>query len=168
MIPKSGNGFSAKIMRQNKIMRIAAVVVLVAWITTPATASASTEEVFRAFDLFGSWSDDCAQPASPEHPRVSILIPSPGLVIETHELGAEYETNRYRVLSAERISATRLSVEVIFRPDTPKEERQKLEFLIRNGTRRTMFNQPQGGPVRVKNGIAVAVGLKTPVMTKCE
>jgi hypothetical protein len=149
-------------------MRIAAFVGLVALFISPAAASPSTEEVFRAFELFGSWSDNCAQPASPEHPRVTILTPSPGLVIETHELGAEYETNRYSVLSAERISATRLRVDVIFRPGTPNEERQKLEFLMRNGTRRTMFNQPPGGAVQVKNGVAVAVGVKTPVLKKCE
>jgi hypothetical protein len=149
-------------------MRIAAFIVFVAFAIVPAAASPSTEELFRAFDLFGSWSDDCTQPASPEHPRITVIMPSPGLVLETHDLGADYETNRYSVLSAERISATRLTVNVIFQPGAPNEERQKLEFLVRNGTRRTMFNQPQGGAVRVRNGVAVAAGLKTPVLTKCE
>jgi len=149
-------------------MRIAALVVFVALTISPAAASPSTDELFRAFDLFGGWSDDCAQPDSPEHPRVTILMPSPGLVLESHDLGADYETNRYGVLSAERISATRLSVDVIFQPGSPNEERQKLEFLVRNGTRRTMFNQPQGGAVRVKNGVALALHVKTPVLNKCE
>lgn len=149
-------------------MRIAAFIVFIAFAIVPAAASPSTEELFRAFDLFGSWSDDCTQPASPEHPRITVIMPSPGLVLETHDLGADYETNRYSVLSAERISAMRLTVNVIFQPGAPNEERQKLEFLVRNGTRRTMFNQPQGGAVRVRNGVAVAAGLKTPVLTKCE
>jgi hypothetical protein len=149
-------------------MRIAASALAIVLIVLPAAASPSTEEVFRAFDLFGSWSDDCTQPASPEHPRITVIMPSPSLVLETHDLGASYEINRYSVLSAERISATHLSVQVIFQPGAQNEERQKLEFLIRNGTRRTMFNQPQGGAIRVKNGVAVAVGVKTPVLTKCE
>ena len=149
-------------------MRIAAFIVLVAFAIVPAAASPSTEELFRAFDLFGSWSDDCTQPAAPDHPRVNIIMPSPGLVMESHDLGADFETNRYSVLSAERISATRLAVAVIFQPGAPNEERQKLEFLVRNGTRRTMFNQPEGGAARVKNGIAVARHVKTPVLKKCE
>jgi len=149
-------------------MRIAAFVVLVVFAIVPAAASPSTEEVFRTFDLFGSWSDDCTQPASPEHPRITVIVPSPGLVLETHDLGANYETNRYSVLSAERVSATRLTVNVIFQPGAANEERQKLEILVRNSTRRTIFNQPQGGAIRVKNGVAVAAGLKTPVLTKCE
>ena len=57
---------------------------------------------------------------------------------------------------------------VIFQPGAQGEERQKLVFLIRNGTRRTMFNQPDGGAVRVKDGIALAHGIKTPVLKKCE
>jgi hypothetical protein len=149
-------------------MQIAASILAFVLFILPAAASPSTEEVFRTLDLFGSWSDDCSQPVSPKHPRITVIMPSPGLVLETHDLGADYETNRYSVLSAERISATRLALEVIFQPGAPNEERQKLEFLVRNGTRRTMFNQPQGGAVRVRNGVAVAAGLKTPVLTKCE
>jgi hypothetical protein len=149
-------------------MRIAAGILAALVTILPAAASPSTEEVFRSFDLFGSWSDDCELPASPEHPHITVIMPSPGLVLESHDLGADYETNRYSVLSAERISATRLSVEVIFQPGAQNEEGQKLEFLVRNGTRRTMLNQPQGGAVRVKNGIALAHHIKTPVLTKCE
>jgi hypothetical protein len=61
-----------------------------------------------------------------------------------------------------------LSVEVIFRPGAQNEERQKLVFLIRNGTRRTMFNQPDGGEVRVKDGVALAHRIRTPVLKKCD
>ena len=31
-----------------------------------------------------------------------------------------------------------------------------------------MFNQPEGGAVRVKDGIALARGGKTPVLRKCD
>ena len=41
-------------------------------------------------------------------------------------------------------------------------------FLVRKNTRRTMFNQPDGGDVRVKDGIVLASGGKTPVLKKCE
>lgn len=150
-------------------MRIAAFVVLaVVAVILPAAASSSTEEIFRAFDLFGTWSDDCTQQASPEHPRITIVARSPDVVIESHDVGADYETNRYSVLSAERISATRLAVEVIFQPGAQNEQRQRLEFFIRSGTRRTMFNQPEGDAVRVKNGVALAHHIKTPVLKKCE
>jgi hypothetical protein len=48
------------------------------------------------------------------------------------------------------------------------EERQKLVFLVRDNTRRTMFNEGDGGTVRVKDGIALARGSKTPLLRKCE
>jgi hypothetical protein len=90
------------------------------------------------------------------------------VVIEDHDLGADYALNRYSVLAAQRITAERLSVDVIFQPGFSGEEHQKLEFLVHNDTRRTMFNQSEGGPVRVKGGIALARGSKTPVLRKCE
>jgi len=148
-------------------MRLAAIVVLVLVTLLPATASASVEELFRAFDMFGNWARDCNQPATPENPHVTITMPSSGLVLEDYGLGPDFEANRYSVLSAEKLSATRLSVAVIFQPGTPDEERQKLEFVIRNGTRRTMFNQPEGGAVRVKDGIALPFHVKTPLLKKC-
>jgi hypothetical protein len=47
------------------------------------------------------------------------------------------------------------------------EERQKLVFAVRANTRRTLFNQTNGGAVRVKDGIALARGSKTPLLQKC-
>ena len=161
-------------------MRIAAVCVFVAALATPAAAGdepghvpgtaahLSIEEVFQQFGLLGDWAADCKQPASPANPHVSITAPSPGLVLENHDLGPDYATNRYSVLSAERLSATQLAVEVIFQPGREGEERQKLIFLIHGHTRRTMINQPDGGAVRVKDGIALAHGTKTPLLRKCE
>jgi hypothetical protein len=152
-----------------KVMRIVAVLVLAALSAASAAATTPTvEELFQQFGLFGNWAGDCKQPATQANPHVSITNPSAGLVIESHDLGADFAINRYSVLQATRISDARLSVQVIFQPGTDVEERQMLEFLIGEGTRRTMFNQPIGGPVRVKDGIAVARGSKTPVLKKCE
>jgi hypothetical protein len=149
------------------LMRIAAVMVLAATMMSAARA-APVDELFRQFGLFGSWATDCAQPASPGNPHVSITLLSPGLVLESHDLGPDYTLNRYSILSAERLSADELAVEVIFQPGSEGEERQKLIFRVRDGTRRTLFNQAQDGPVRVKDGIALANGSKTPVLNKCE
>jgi hypothetical protein len=150
-------------------MRIAVGIVLAVLTAMPAAATVpSVEDLFQQFGLFGNWATDCNQPATPTNPHVSITLPSPGLVQEDHDLGPDYAVNRYSVLSAARISDTRLSVKVIFQPGSAIEERQTLEFLIREGTRRTMFNEPAGGAVRVKDGIALAHNIRTPVLNKCD
>jgi hypothetical protein len=150
-------------------MRIAAVLVLAAATAMPAAAAAASADVlFQQFGLFGTWAIDCQQPAAPANPHVSITTPSVGLVVEEHDLGPNYATNHYSILSAEQSSTEQLSVAVIFQPGAEGEERQKLTFLIRKGTRRTLFNQPDGGAVRVKNGIVLANGSKTPVLNKCD
>ncbi len=146
-------------------MRLVAVLVFVA---ATSAAAAPVDTLFQEFGLFGTWAPDCKQPATPANPHVSITIPSPGLVREEHDLGPNYTVNHYSMLSAERLSADELSVEVIFQPGTETEEHQKLVFQVRKDTRRTMFNQPQDGPVRVKDGIVLARGAKTPVLNKCE
>lgn len=135
--------------------------------SSSAAAGPSTEDLFRQFDLLGNWAIDCKQPAAPANPHVRILISSPGTVLEEHDLGGEFSVNHYSILSATRLSSERLSVEVNFQPSDGEEQRQKLILLIRKATRRTMFNQPDGGEVRVKDGIALAHGVKTPVLRKC-
>jgi len=150
-------------------MRITALIVLAAATVMPdAAKAASTEELFQEFGLFGIWAADCQQAASPANPHVSITSPSAGLVLENHDIGPVYAINRYSVLAAERLSAERLSVDVIFQPGAEGEERQKLVFRIRDGTRRTLFNQPDGGAARVKDGVAVANRGRTPLLRKCE
>jgi len=149
------------------VMRFAAVLVFAA-ATAVSVHAAPADVLFRDFGLFGTWASDCQAPASPGNPHVSITAPSPGEVLEEHSLGADYEVNRYSIVSAERLSADELSVELIFQPGTDAEERQKLVFLVRDNTRRTMFNQAEGGPVRVKDGIALARGSNTPVLKRCE
>ena len=121
-------------------MRLVAVLVFAA--ATASAAAAPVDTLFQDFGLFGTWAPDCKLPAAPANPHVSITTPSPGLVREDHDLGPNYTVNHYSMLSAERMSADELSVEVIFQPGTEIEERQKLVFQVRKDTRRTMFNQP--------------------------
>lgn len=150
-------------------MRLVAVLLVVAsFLVSPDAGATSVEEVFQKFGLFGTWAADCNKPATPENPRVSITMPGSGVVLEDHNLGPDFAINRYSVLSAEPVSATNLSVDVIFQPGTEVEERQKLVFSVRDNTRRTIFNQTNGGAVRVKDGIALARGTKTPMLRKCE
>jgi hypothetical protein len=149
--------------------RPAAFALLVGAFVVPSQAdAASAEELFRHFNLFGTWATDCKIPPTPSNPHVSITTPSAGLILEDHTLGSDYAVNRYSVLSAEQVSSTSVAVNVIFQPGTDAEERQKLIFAVRDKTRRTMFNQTDGGPVRVKDGIAVARGSKTPLLRKCD
>ena len=134
----------------------------------PLVAASSVRQLFEQFGLFGMWAIDCKQPAGPDNPHVRIASLESEFVQEDHDLGPDFTINRYNVLSAERLSPTRLSVEVLFQPGTDDEEKQKLIFLISEGTRRTLFNQPDEGPVRVKDGIALGRGVKTPLLTKCD
>ena len=148
-------------------MRFAAVLAFAATIAMPAHA-APADTLFQEFALFGTWAPDCKAVASPGNPRVTIRTPAPGVVLEDHDLGPNYAVNRYSMLSGERIAADQLSVETIFQPGTEVEERQKLVFLVRDGTRRTLFNQPADGAVRVKDGVVLARNTQTPVLNKCE
>lgn len=131
------------------------------------TAETALEDLLQQLGLLGTWAADCAQPASPANPRVSITAPSEGLVIEEHNIGPGFAANRYSVLSAQRLPGDRVALQVIFQPGTQIEERQNLVLLVQRGTRRTLFNQPEGGPVRVKDGIAAGRGTKTPTLKKC-
>jgi hypothetical protein len=127
----------------------------------------TVDQVFTRFGLFGNWAANCHRPASPDNPHVRVIMPSPGLVFEEHDLGPAYAGNRYSVLSAEQESATDLAVQVIFQPGKANEERQRLVFRVHGNTRRTMFNQTEGGTLRVKDGVALAHKKKTPVLKKC-
>src|SRR5262245_7592269 len=149
--------------------RLAAFALLVGVFVVPGQAdAASADELFRHFNLFGTWATDCKNPPTPSNPFVSITTPSAGLILEDHNLGPDYAVNRYSVLSAEQVSSTSVAVNVIFQPGTDAEERQKLIFAVREKTRRTIFNQTDGCTIRVKDGIALARGSKTPLLRKCE
>ena len=149
-------------------MRIVAAILFALLIARPAAAAPSVEELFREFDLFGHWAANCGEAATPANPHVAVIISSPGVVFEEHNLGNEFALNRYSVRSARRVLETRLAADVIFMPGAQGEERQKLVIQVRKGTRRTMFNQPEGGAVRVKDGVALAHGVRTPVLKKCD
>ena len=157
-------------------MRIAAVLVLAAALVMPAAAKevvtdtakdaasvaakapskeTTVADVFHSFGLFGTWAADCGRPPSPDNPHVSVTTPSAGLVLENNDVGPGYAANRYSVLSANRLSYSRLEVTVIFRPGDEGEERQTLVFEIRKGTRRTIYNRVDGGAVRVSNGVVL-------------
>lgn len=125
------------------------------------------EDVFKQLDLFGTWAADCKQPPSPTNPHVNIASPAEGLVIELHDLGPGYAANQYSVLTVEPMAGNRVKVQMLFQPGAPEEEKQTLVFQLGNGTRRTMFNQPQGGPPRVKDGLVVGRKTKTPTLKKC-
>jgi hypothetical protein len=125
------------------------------------------QELFKQLDLFGAWASDCARAASPANPHVSITEPSEGVVVETHDIGPGYDANQYSVLSAQQMPGDRLQVDMLFQPGSQVEERQTLVFLIKGGTRRTLLNQPQGGEPRVKDGVVVGPGVKTPTLKKC-
>jgi len=151
------------------VKRLLAVLLLAGSAAASAPSqAASPDTLFQDFALFGTWASDCKAPASPGNPHVTIATPAPGVVLENHDLGPSYAVNHYSMLSAERLSGDELSVETIFQPGTEVEERQKLVFLVRDNTRRTMFNQPVNGPVRVKDGIVLARNVQTPVLHKCE
>jgi hypothetical protein len=150
-------------------MRIVAVLVLAAATVLSAAAGAEpVDALFQQFGLIGTWAIDCKQPASPVNPHVRTVTPGPGLVLESQDLGPDYAINRYSMLTAERISPDELSVQAIFQPGTEAEERQKLVFLVRKDSRRTIFNQADGGAVRVKDGVVTAFATKTSVLEKCE
>jgi hypothetical protein len=157
-------------------MRFAAVVVFVIAGLMPAVAKDATppavdnpgiEAVLRDAGLFGTWAVDCGAPATPANPHVSIVLADAGAVIERHELGPEYEINNYRVIAANRLSKTRVAVEVLFKPGSQREQNQELIFVVGHDTRRTMYNRIAGGKVVVKDGVVAGHGVKTPVLRKC-
>jgi hypothetical protein len=129
--------------------------------------SAEGEKLFARSGLFGTWAVQCKARPTPANPHVSISNPSAGLVLEDQDFGAGTSVNRYTVTAAEALSPTRLAVEVIFRPGKTDEERQRLIYEIRGDTRRTLYNRTAGGAVRVKEGIVLAAGKRTPVLKKC-
>ena len=150
-------------------MRAVAVAAFWLLMTLAAAAAPPTPAaMFRAFGLLGTWAVDCRLPASPRNPYVSDFLEDAGAVVEEHHLGPDYAVNHYRVLSAKRLSATEVELEVLFQPGSEATHQQRLVMRVSNGRRRTLFNQPQDGKVRVKNGVALGAGVKTPTLTKCE
>ncbi len=150
-------------------MRLVSALVLAA-LTTPAhpPATSDVSALFKDYRLFGEWAVDCKAPASPENPHVVVSEPEPGRIVERHDLGSRYGANTYRMLDAHRVSATRIAIEALFQPGSEAEQKQELVLSVRDGVRRTMFTQIEGGAVRVKDGAVVGYGVKTPRLRKCE
>ena len=157
------------------VMRLAAVVVLVFAGLMPAAAQdarlpddpAKVASVLKDAGLFGTWAVDCEAAATPANPHVSIMLAAAGTVLERHELGSDYEVNDYRVVAAQRLSKTRVSVEVLFQPGSEREQEQQLIFAVGNDTRRTILNHIVGGAVLVKDGLVAGHSAKTPTLRKC-
>lgn len=149
-------------------MLMMTVMVLAAATAMPVDQTVPVETLFREFGLLGTWAPHCRQAASPGNPHVSITTPGAGAVLEEHDLGSGFAINRYSMVTGERLSDELLSVKTIFQPGTAEEERERLVFRVRGATRRTMFNQPEGGKAHVVDGVALPGGSKTPVLRKCE
>lgn len=135
-------------------------------VEAPAVGPAVVD-LLRANDLFGTFAPDCGRPAAPINPHVRVTQETGGLVIETHDFGLDSSANIYSVRAARRIAADRLELKVVFVPGTLSEEFQTLELMVGKGTRRTMFNRVDNGPVRVRHGVAVANGRRTPLLKRC-
>jgi hypothetical protein len=144
---------------------------LLAALATPAADTPPASDVsalFNRFGLFGEWAVACKAQASPKNPHVTVSEPEPGRVVERHDLGSRYGANTYRMLDAHRISPTRIAIEAEFQPRTEAEQKQDLVFSVHDRTRRTLFVQTAGGAVRVKDGVVVGYGVRTPRLRKCE
>jgi len=138
----------------------------VSTVEAPAVGPAVVD-LLRTYDLFGAFARDCGRPAAPGNPHVRVTEEPGGLVIETHDFGLGSSANIYSVRAARRIAADRLELKVVFVPGTLSEQFQTLELMVGKGTRRTVFNRVDNGPVRVRHGVALANGSKTPQLKKC-
>jgi len=150
------------------MVRIAAAIAAMAVVAAAAARPASVEHLFREFDLFGVWAADCVAAASIDNPHVSVGMPEPGRVLEQHDFGPGYEANRYVIVAARRISHERLTLETLFEQGQQEPQRQRIILRVEDRHRRTMFNATHGEEPRVLNGIAIATGLPTPILNKCE
>ena len=125
-------------------------------------------ELLQSHELFGTFAADCSRPAAPTNPHVRVSQEPGGMVIEAHDVGLKYTNNLYSVRAARRVAADRLDLKVVFVPGTQAEQYQTMELIVGKGTRRTMFNRVDNGPVRVQRGVALANGSRTPLLKKCD
>jgi hypothetical protein len=150
-------------------MRLVSVVLFALFASSAAAQEKpSVAALFKDYGLIGKWAIECKTKASPENPHVKVSQDGGGTVVERHDLGDDYRVNAYRILAAKRVSQTEVSVQALFEPGSEAEQKQDLTFSVRDGTRRTLFTRVEGGPVRVKNGVAVGFGAKTPRLRKCD
>jgi hypothetical protein len=151
------------------MVRIAvAIAVTVIFAASAAARPSSAVREFGHFNLFGTWAPNCSEAPSPDNPRVTVSRVEQGRVLEQHDFGPDYETNRYVVVTARRIGRDRLAVEAMFEQGDAEPQRQRIILRVERHRRRTLFNGSEGEPPRVKDGIAVAAGTPTPLLVKCE
>jgi hypothetical protein len=136
-----------------------------------ARPSFTAEPVFRDLNLLGNWALDCRAPASPQNPHVATTAAGDGRVVETHDVGPEFASNLYHFVAAHRLDKDSVEARVLFRPGLEGEEAQTLVMRVGKDakgveTRRTIYNRGDDG-VRVRNGVALRSGLKTPVLRRC-
>lgn len=144
-----------------------AVAILLLILVASVAAADTAEELFTQFDLFGSWAVRCDQPASPMNPHVTIAAISSGVLTEEQNTGPDFQLNSYLIATAEKVDPTSLSVHALFRAGTGDQVGQKIVWRIASKTRRTLFNQLDGGRVLVKDGVVVSTGGSTPLLHKC-
>ena len=145
---------------------VAAAVFLI--LTASAAAAETAEDLFSEFDLYGDWAVRCGEAASAMNPHVTIERISAGVLTEEHNTGPDYQLNSYLIATAEKISGSELSVHALFRAGAGDQVGQTIIWRIANKTRRTLFNQLDGGRVRVKDGVVVTTGGHTPLLHKCK
>ena len=151
------------------MVRAAAAIALAAIFATGAIAKPSSAvREFRHFNLFGIWASNCREAPSLDNPRVTVGSGGQGMVLEVDEFGPDYEVNRYVIVAAKRMSGRRIAVDALFQQGDAEPQPQLIIMRIENRTRRTMFTGGADEPPRVKDGIAVAIGKPTPLLTKCE
>ena len=150
------------------MVRGVAAIVAAAIFTAPVTARpSSVARDYRHFGLFGAWAPDCSEAASPDNPHVSVSMEGHA-VIEQNEFGAGFETNRYLIVAARRMSGGKLAIDALFQQGDTEPRRQLIIMHIDGKSRRTLFTGTADAPPLVKAGIAVALGKPTPVLVRCD
>ena len=150
-------------------MRNVAAAVGAALFAAAAVAATSTAaRVYRELGLFGTWAPNCAEPASPDNPRASVVNGDDGVVLERDDFGEGYEVNRYLIVAARRVKGHEVAVDALFAQGGAEPRRQLIIMRVEHGTRRTTFTGTGVGPPLVKDGVAAANGKPTPQLNKCD
>ena len=150
------------------VRKVAAVAGAIVFVAAAVAATSPAARVYRELGLFGTWAPNCAEPASPDNPHVSVANGEKGLVLEQDDFGADYEINRYLIVAARRMKDHRVVVDALFAQDGAEPKRQLIIMHVVDRTRRTMFTGTGDAPPLVKDGIAVANGQPTPQLNKCD
>jgi len=139
-------------------------------LSTPASArKPSVAELFSQFGLFGIWAINCDSEPAIDNPRATLLRPPPsGPVVENDDTGPGTYVNHYIIIAARRLGDDTLSVKVLYRTGPGHQQLQDQVWRVRDNGWRTLFNKPKGEPARVKDGIVVGSGGKTPVLHRCD